>query len=116
MFAKTERGSEFSPREGNYERIIDSHGHLGNILYSGGGELIFRKGVKKRFVVDIVNLAEWQLHRGIPGILYKLLSDPFTRVGRERNETATLENLQDLDVQGRGGQDGLPPCPSVRDL
>ena len=40
--------------------IIDSHGHLGNILYPGGGELIFRKGVKKRFVVDIATFSEWR--------------------------------------------------------
>ncbi len=94
--------------------IIDSHGHLGNILYPGGGELIFRKGVKKRFVVDIVTLAEWQLYRGIPSILYKLLLDPFTRVERARNETATLENLRrSMDKAGVDKMVCLPVPPYV---
>ena len=33
-------------------RIIDMHSHIGDILYPDGGELIFRKGVKKRFVIE----------------------------------------------------------------
>ena len=69
--------------------IIDSHGHLGNILYPGGGELIFKKGVKKRFVFDIATLSEWQLHAGMPPILYKVLLDPIARSERARNGTAT---------------------------
>ena len=74
--------------------IIDSHGHLGNILYPGGGALIFRKGVKKRFRLDLVSLSEWQMHAGLPPFLYTLLLDPITRAERARNEAATLENLR----------------------
>ena len=33
--------------------IIDAHTHLGNILYPGGGELIEKTGVKKKFVLAV---------------------------------------------------------------
>jgi len=99
--------------------IIDSHGHLGNILYPGGGELIFRKGVKKRFVIDIATLSEWQLHAGMPPALYRLLLDPITRGERARNETATLENLR--KSMNRAGVDRMvclpvPPHVTFEDL
>ena len=94
--------------------IIDSHGHLGNILYPGGGELIFKKGVKKRFVFDIATLSEWQLHAGMPPILYKVLLDPIARSERARNGTATLENLRSsLDKAGVDKMVCLPLPPHV---
>lgn len=94
--------------------IIDSHGHLGNILYPGGGELIFRKGVKKRFVVDIATLSEWQLHAGMPDVLLRLLMDPITRAERARNETASLENLRkSMDRAGVDKMVCLPVPPYV---
>jgi predicted TIM-barrel fold metal-dependent hydrolase len=94
--------------------IIDSHGHLGNILYRGGGELIFKKGVKKRFVFDIVTLSEWQMHAGLPPSLYKLMLDAFTSVERARNETATLENLRrSMDAAGVDKMVCLPVPPYV---
>jgi uncharacterized protein len=99
--------------------IIDSHGHLGNILYPGGGELIFRKGVKKRFVIDLVTSSEWQLHAGMPPALYRLLLDPITRCERARSETATLENLR--RSMNRAGVDKMvclpvPPYVTFEDL
>ncbi len=94
--------------------IIDSHGHLGNILYPGGGELIFKKGVKKRFILDIVTLSEWQMHAGLPPALYRLMLDAFTKVERARNETATLENLRrSMDAAGVDKMVCLPVPPYV---
>jgi hypothetical protein len=94
--------------------IIDSHGHLGNILYPGGGELIFKKGVKKRFVLDIVTLSERQMHAGLPPALYRLMLDAFTKVERARNETATLENLRmSMDAAGVDKMVCLPVPPYV---
>jgi hypothetical protein len=94
--------------------IIDSHGHLGNILYPGGGGLIFRKGVRKRFVLDIATLSEWQMHAGMPDALMKLLMDPITRGEHARNETATLENLRkSMDRAGVDKMVCLPVPPYV---
>jgi predicted TIM-barrel fold metal-dependent hydrolase len=74
--------------------IIDCHGHLGNILYPGGGELIFRKGVKKRFGIDVTAFSERWLHAAMPDVVLRLLSTQITRSQRARNETATLENMR----------------------
>ncbi len=94
--------------------IIDSHGHLGDILYPGGGALIFKKGVKKRFVLDIATIAEKQLHRGMPDLLVKLLMDVLTRGERARNDTATLENLRkSMDRAGVDKMVCLPLPPHV---
>jgi hypothetical protein len=99
--------------------IIDSHGHLGNILYPGGGELIFRKGVKKRFVIDLATLAERQLYKSMPDIVFRLLLDQFARGERARNETATLENLR-KSMDGAGVEKmvclPLPPYVTFADL
>jgi hypothetical protein len=78
------------------EPIIDAHGHLGDILYPNGGELIGRRGVEKEPVFDPASLAERRLHRGPPRlarIAYRLLSRQITRGERARNATATLENF-----------------------
>ena len=37
------------------DRIIDVHAHLGDILYPGGGELIEKKGVRKKVIFDTVD-------------------------------------------------------------
>lgn len=94
--------------------IIDSHGHLGNLLYPGGGELIFRKGVKKRFVIDLATVSEWQSHRGMSAGLYRLLLGPITWAERARNETATLENWRrSMDRSGVDKMVCLPVPPYV---
>ena len=38
--------------------IIDMHAHLGDVLYPGGGDLIEKKGVRKRLFFDILSLFE----------------------------------------------------------
>ncbi len=94
--------------------IIDSHGHLGNILYPGGGELIFRKGVKKRFVIDIASLSEWRLHAEMPDFLLSPLMGLLARGEQARNETATLENLRkSMDQAGVDRMVCLPVPPNV---
>jgi hypothetical protein len=94
--------------------IIDSHGHLGNILYPGGGELIFRKGVKKRFVMDIATFSEWRMHADMPDALLRLFMDLITRGEQARNETATLENLRmSMDRAGVEKMVCLPLPPHV---
>jgi len=94
--------------------IIDSHGHLGNILYPGGGQLIFKKGVKKRFVIDIATLSEWRMHADMPDVLLRLFSDLITRAEQARNETATLENLRrSMDRTGVDKMVCLPLPPYV---
>ncbi len=94
--------------------IIDSHGHLGNILYPGGGELIFRKGVRKRFVVDIATFSEWRMHADMPDVLLRLFMDLITRAEHARNETATLENLRrSMDRAGVEKMVCLPVPPHV---
>ncbi len=94
--------------------MIDSHGHLGNILYPGGGDLIFRKGVRKRRVLDLTTLSEWRMHAGMPDVLLRLCMDQITRGQIARNETATLENLRkSLDKAGVDKMVCLPVPPYV---
>jgi predicted TIM-barrel fold metal-dependent hydrolase len=94
--------------------IIDSHGHLGNILYPGGGGLIFKKGVEKRFGIDIAAFSEWRLHAAMPDVLLGLLSTQITRGQRARNETATLENMRrSMDKAGVDKMVCLPVPPYV---
>ncbi|MCP3982815.1 MAG: amidohydrolase [bacterium] len=76
--------------------IIDAHGHLGDILYPGGGELIGRLGVEMADVFDPASLAERQLHRDplhLGKLAYRLFARQITRGERARNATATLENF-----------------------
>ncbi len=76
--------------------IIDIHSHIGDILYPNGGDLIYRKSVKKRLFFDIISLSESGLHAGVPGIsdewLYRFTFNGITKASRARNATATLEN------------------------
>lgn len=76
--------------------IIDAHGHIGDILYPDGGELIFKTGIKFP-----VSFWEWFL---CERVLYKETFffraaekiSPYWSVKRERkrNAAATLENLR----------------------
>jgi predicted TIM-barrel fold metal-dependent hydrolase len=94
--------------------IIDCHGHLGNILYPGGGELIFKTGVKKRFGIDIAAFSEWLLHAAMPDAVLRLLTKQITRGQRARNETATLENMRrSMDKAGVDKTVCLPVPPYV---
>jgi predicted TIM-barrel fold metal-dependent hydrolase len=99
------------------DRIIDVHGHLGDILEPGGGELIPKRGVAKERVYDPVDLAERNLHAGshaLGKLLYRLGGRWVTRAERARNATATLENLtRSLDDAGISHAVALPVPPYV---
>jgi len=76
--------------------IIDAHGHIGDILYPGGGELIFKTGIKFPKSFWQWFLCERVLYRET--FLYKTAQkiSPMwsTKRERKRNKSATLENLQ----------------------
>ncbi len=99
------------------EPIIDAHGHLGDILYPNGGELIGRLGVEKEDVFDPASVAEKRLHRGWPALAklsYRLLARQITRGERARNATATLENFaRSLDESQISHAVCLPIPPNV---
>lgn len=77
-------------------KIIDVHGHIGDILYPGGGELIFKTGIKfpasflEWFLCERVLYKETPLYRAAEKI------SPYWSVKceRRRNAAATLENLR----------------------
>ena len=100
------------------EPMIDAHGHLGDILYPNGGELIGRLGVEKEDVFDPASLAERRLHRDplrLGKIAYRLLARQITRGERARNATATLENFaRSLDETQISHSVCLPIPPNVR--
>jgi uncharacterized protein len=85
-------------------KIIDSHSHLGDILYPSGGELIGKKNIAMPSKFDIVAYNESMLQRsfGLGEILYNLLVNFATKAERARNAAATLENmgrsLDELDI------------------
>ena len=74
------------------DMIIDMHSHLGNNLYHNGGEIIEKKGIKKKLVFDPISISEFVLHRltGLEGILYRWIEN----ASRERIKTATRENTR----------------------
>ena len=98
--------------------IIDAHGHLGDILYPNGAELIGRLGVEKQDVFDPTSLSERRLHRDplhLRKLTYRLFARPITRAERARNETASLENFShSLDASGISHGVCLPIPPNVR--
>ena len=103
--------------------IIDIHSHLGNILYPDGGNLIYEKGVRKKFIFDLISLTEWGLYRGVPGIddewFYKKTYDLIVKASRVRNATATLENMR--KSMDKAGVDKtvcmpIPPYVTFNDL
>lgn len=77
-------------------KIIDVHGHIGDILYPDGGELIFKTGIKYP-----ISFWEWFL---CERVLYKetfffRVAEKFfpywsVKSERKRNAAATLENLR----------------------
>lgn len=99
------------------EPIIDAHGHLGDILETGGGRLIDAVGVPARPGFDPVALSEASLHSDplrVTGRLYRRFTWVFTRAERARNATATLENLRrSLDEVGFAHAICLPIPPYV---
>jgi len=99
------------------DRIIDAHGHLGNILEPGGGALIGKVGVAKERVYDPLVDAERNLHAGpfaLRKLLYRLAGRWVTRAERARNATATLENFaRSLDETGITHAVALPVPPYV---
>lgn len=77
--------------------IIDIHSHLGDILYPDGGNLIFKKGLKKKIIIDLISLAELGLYKTNPiseWILKNLFENRITKACQARNRTATLENMR----------------------
>jgi len=77
-------------------KIIDVHGHIGDILYPGGGKLIFETGIKYPGSFWQWFLCERVLYRET--FLYKAANkiSPMwsTKSERKRNKAATLENLR----------------------
>lgn len=76
--------------------IIDMHGHLGDILYHNGRDLIYRTGVTKAKGWDPQTTNEAQLNRsfGIGWLAYQVTKYWATKAQRARNFTATLENFR----------------------
>jgi predicted TIM-barrel fold metal-dependent hydrolase len=113
-----------NPRAGSVEvdPIIDAHGHLGDILYPGGGRLIDALGVEKKAVFDPTAVSEAWLHRDplrLGRLGYGLFAAGITRAERARNATATLENFRrSLDEVGisHGVCLPVPPHVTFRDL
>jgi predicted TIM-barrel fold metal-dependent hydrolase len=97
--------------------IIDVHTHLGDILSPNGGQLIFRKGVLKQHVVDLITVAEWSLYKTNPvseWLLKTLCANQITKAARARNLTATLENFRRSMDQNRVVKSAcMPIAPHV---
>jgi len=96
--------------------IIDSHGHLGDILYPNGGELIYRQGVVQDKMWDPQTTNEKQLNRsfGLGKLAYKATGYWATKAQRARNFTATLENFShSLDISGVDFAVCLPIAPHL---
>ncbi len=103
--------------------IIDIHSHLGDILNPDGGQLIFRKGVRKKFIFDPTTLSELSLHSSFPGpvgdFIYFLFFNLVTRASRARNDTATLENMRismDRNSVAKTACMPIPPYLRFEDL
>jgi predicted TIM-barrel fold metal-dependent hydrolase len=89
--------------------IIDFHGHVGDILSSNGGKLIFQTGIEP-VSEDLISNAEQNLYRmpqdrqaTTDAAAASAMMDLVTEAARARNFTATLENwqrsLDDADIQ-----------------
>jgi len=81
--------------------IIDIHGHIGDILYPGGGALIFREGVEFPASKGILKIYEKNLSRET--LVTRLASRAFpmrvVNAERKRNFAATLRNFR-LSLEG----------------
>lgn len=94
--------------------IIDMHGHLGDILYPNGRDLIYRTGVVMEKGWDPQGTNEAQLNRGfgIGKLAYEVTKYWATKGQRARNFTATLENFRSsLDETGIDYAVCLPIAP-----
>ena len=95
------------------EPIIDMHAHLGDICYPNGGALIAKKGIKKKWMFDIVSLSEWINHRfddgeiDVDGWLYKKSVENVL----ERNFAATEENFKKSMVKNGITHSVVLPIP-----
>lgn len=97
-------------------KIIDIHGHLGDILNPNGADLICKTGVVMQKIWDPQTQNEWQLNRsfGLGALIYRLIHHWATRAQRARNFTATLENFRrSLDEAGVDLAVCLPIAPYV---
>jgi hypothetical protein len=96
--------------------IIDVHSHLGDILYPGGGELIWKMGVRMEKIRDPQQDNEKLLMRnfGLGKIFYNILLKQATRAQRARNRIATLENMRSsMEEAGVSYTVCLPIAPNV---
>jgi predicted TIM-barrel fold metal-dependent hydrolase len=97
--------------------IIDVHTHLGDILAPNGGRLIFRTGIRKQRVLDLITMAEWGLYSTNPvseWLLSTLCENQVTKAARARNLTATLENFRQSMDQNRVDKSAcMPIAPYV---
>jgi predicted TIM-barrel fold metal-dependent hydrolase len=102
------------------EKIIDIHTHLGDILYPNGGELIEKRGVKKKIFIDLITASELMLHPDFGGAVYESPLYPLiTAASRARNLTATRENMRkDMDRYGvvKSACMPIPPYLTFDDL
>lgn len=100
------------------EKIIDMHAHLGDILYPGGGSLIFKKGLKKRAIIDIVSISEFFDHRFAddagPGYYGGYLHKLELKSSMARNAIGSEENfIRSMDEAGITQSVSLPVPPNV---
>ncbi|MDW7739067.1 MAG: amidohydrolase family protein [Bacillota bacterium] len=97
--------------------IIDVHTHLGDILYPGGGKLIYEKGAKKKVTLDLISVAEAGLYKTnavMEWALENLFENQITKACRARNMTATLENMRNsMDEAGVVKNVCLPIAPNL---
>jgi len=97
--------------------IIDIHIHLGDILAPNGGQLIFRKGVRKQRVLDLVTVAEWGLYKTnavSEWVLTTVCENLVTKACRARNLTGTLENCRrSMEENGIEKSACMPIAPHV---
>jgi uncharacterized protein len=97
--------------------IIDVHTHLGDILYSGGGRLIFQKGVVKKAAFDLISATEKGLYKSnamLEWLLDTLFTDTIAKACQYRNATATLENMRaSMDENGVIRSVCLPIPPNL---
>ncbi len=96
-------------------KIIDMHSHIGDILYPGGGELIFRKGVRKKFVVSPAGIYESRTWKSLGFLDRFLFIEPLMVRGYQANNASgSLENMRTtMDDAGIWKTVCLPILPHV---
>jgi len=101
--------------------IIDIHAHLGDILYPGGGELIEKKGIRKKVVFDTATLTEVFSFRGSDTIdvdsfvnMDNWFYEKSVKDTMQRNFAGTRENFRkSMDRAGVNLSVSLPVPPYV---